>query len=54
MTWGILDCNRNEVGSRFTDYGAAYREWKALHDYMICFLVRWLHDDVFVVLEPQK
>jgi hypothetical protein len=54
MTWGILDANRDEVGTRYNDYTAAYQEWKSLHGYMICFLVRWMADDFFIVLEPQK
>jgi hypothetical protein len=54
MTYGILDAERNEFGARFTDYSAAYKEWRSLHGYMICFLVRWLSDSVFIVLEPSK
>jgi hypothetical protein len=54
MTWGILDAYREEIGTRYNDYGAAYQEWKSLHGYMICFLVRWMTDDFFIVLEPQR
>jgi hypothetical protein len=54
MTWGILDADRCEIGGRYTDYGTAYKAWKAYHAMQICFLVRWMAADWFIVLEPQK
>jgi hypothetical protein len=52
MVYGILDAYRNEIGRRYTDYKAAREAWKEHNEREICYLVRWMAEEWFVVLEP--
>ena len=54
MIYGVLNANRDEIGIRYNDYSRAYQEWRRLNEWQICFLVRWMTDTFFIVLEPQR